>query len=100
MRLLIIAALLLSAGPSLASPRHPTPAQWKDIHTFSDAASYCANHRTDEEGGEVGETKTNCDTADRLRKKLKAQGFCTYGKGGVGRAGKHHCYTIHDPGDH
>ena len=106
------------AGPALASPRHPTPAQWRDIHKYSKAAAYCANHRTGEEGGEVGETKTNCDTADRLEKKLVPQGFCTVGKGGIGRAGKpftqkewerasnslstvpkgeRHCYTIHDP---
>jgi hypothetical protein len=111
MRLLIIAAVLLSTGPSLASPRHPTPAQWRDIHKFGDAAAYCANHRTGEGGGEVGKTKINCDIEDRLGKKLEAQGFCLYAKGGVGRTGKlkipptglageRHCYTIHDPGDH
>jgi len=87
------------AGPALASPRHPTPAQWRDIHKYSKAAAYCANHRTGEEGGEVGETKTNCDIEDRLGKKLEARGFCLYAKSGVGRASKdgEHCYTIHDP---
>ena len=95
----VMTMLLVLAAPAAASPRHPTPAQWRDMHKFSAAASYCANHRTDEEGGEVGETKTKCDIADRLRNKLKAQGFCTYAKGGVGRPSTdgEHCYTIHDP---
>ena len=106
--LTIATILLVLAAPAFASPRHPTPAQWRDIHKYSEAASYCANHRTGEESGEVGETKTNCDIAGRLGKKLEARGFCLYAKSGVGRAGKlktpptglageRHCYTIHDP---
>jgi len=36
-----------------------------------------------------------CATADRLREKLLAQGYCTYGHGEVGRSSrdKKHCYA-------
>jgi len=109
--LLIAAALLLSTGPSPASPRHPTPAQGKDINRYVYAAPRCAN------GEDNDETKKQCDEADRLGKKLEAQGFCRYGKGGIGRAGgkyfypgidssgahsgwARHCYVIQELGTH
>ena len=117
--LLTTAALLLSTGPSAASPRHPTPAQWKDIHTYGTSWRTCGGFDGDERsfreayrgGYTYAELKNFCSTADRLGKKLKAQGFCLVGKGGVGRAGsryfypgidssganshwRRHCYTI------
>jgi hypothetical protein len=105
MRLLIIAALLLSTGPSLASPRHPTAAQWKDIHTYGVSWRTCGGFDGDESsfreayngGYSYAELKNFCGTAARLGPRLEAQGFCLVGKGGVGRAGKRHCYAIHEP---
>jgi hypothetical protein len=100
--LLIATALLLSTGASPASPRHPTPAQWKDIRTYGASWRTCGGFDGDESsfreayrgGYTYAELKNFCSTADRLGKKLKAQGFCLVGKGGVGRAGKGHCYEL------
>lgn len=109
---IIAAMLLVLAAPALASSRTPTPAQWKVIHKYSEAALYCTNHRTGEESGEIGETKKQCEVEIKLGNKLKARGFCLYAKSGVGRTGKpwtqkedweswqrgqRHCHAIHDP---
>lgn len=39
-----------------------------------------------------------CAAADKLKKKLTARGYCTYGHGVVGRSSKDgkHCYRIGD----
>ena len=100
----IAAILLVLAVPALASPRHPTPTQWRDIHTYAASWTTCGGFDGDESSFReayngrysYAELKNFCDTADRLGKKLEAHGFCRVGKGGVGRAGGTHCYTIHD----
>jgi len=98
-RVIAAMTLLLLAGPALASPRHPTPAQWKDIHAYSEAEAFWINHHTGVPEDESAEVRKSRADADRLEKKLTAQGFCVYGKGGVGRSSKDgkHCYTVRDP---
>jgi hypothetical protein len=89
MKNLIIALLLLAATPALAAYK-PTAAQWKGICTWEAEAQNCRY-------GSSESVKKSCAAADKLEKRLKAQGFCTYGHGVVGRASKRrdHCYTIH-----
>ena len=91
---IIATILLVLAAPALASPRHPTPAQWKNIDALEAAHEAC-NYRLDHEV-----RKKACATEARLMPKMAAQGFCLVGHGTVGRAGgriseyRNHCYTI------
>ena len=89
MKHLIIALSLLTATPALAAYK-PTSAQWRDIRTWEAEAGNCRY-------GSSESVKKSCTAADRLEKRLKAQGFCTYGHGVVGKASKRgdHCYIIH-----
>jgi hypothetical protein len=53
----------------------------------------------DEEGNDLGANTKACKAAAKLKKKLKANGYCTFGQGVVGRTGKYRhgrkpCYTI------
>ena len=89
--LLIAAALLLSTGSSLASPRHPTPAQWRDIRALESAHEDCAYSVKPEK------VKQGCATSAKLKKKVTAQGFCFYGHGVVGRSGGSRCYALSRP---
>jgi hypothetical protein len=84
--LIVAVALLVLATPALAG----------DIEKYGYASMRCIHLRTGAEGGEVGEAKKYCDAQNRLRKILKARGYCTYGKGGVGKPSKDgkHCYTL------
>jgi hypothetical protein len=84
----VVVASLLLAAPALASPRNPTPAQWRYIQTLEDAHEACVYSIKPEK------IKAGCATADRLKKSLKARGFCFYGHGVVGRRGGSHCYTL------
>ena len=69
---IIATILLVLAAPALASPRHPTPAQWKDINTFTAAWTHCGGY----DGSEHLELIKSCDAANKLEKKLTKQGFC------------------------
>jgi hypothetical protein len=54
----------------------------------------------DEKGHDPGEPQPErnkvCDTAVKLAKQLTVKGYCTFGRGGVGRPSKDrkHCYYI------
>ena len=97
--LIAAVALLVLATPALASPRHPTPAQWRDIRAWETGNEACYYSIKPEK------VKKGCTAADRLKKKLEPQGFCFYGHGTVGRAGgpnkeypgSNHCYTLSRP---
>jgi hypothetical protein len=107
-KIAVASVLLGLATPAIASPRHPTPAQWKAIHAYGTSWRTCGGFDGDESsfreayngGHSYAELKGFCDTATQLGPKLEAQGFCLVGKGGVGRAGKGHCYAVHDPAVH
>ena len=100
---IVMTMLLVLAAPAAASTRHPTPAQWRDIHTYGVSWRTCGGFDGDENSFReayngrysYAEMKNFCATADRLGKELKARGFCLVGKGGVGRAGGVRCYSIH-----
>src|SRR4051794_7805075 len=76
--LIIASALLVLAAPAFASPRHPTPAQQKDLQTIYHTFGQCGDSEREKE----------CDTAHKLMKKLEGQGFCFYKRLVVGRTGK------------
>jgi hypothetical protein len=86
MRLLIIAALLLSTGALHAATRTPAPSALPTIYAFHKAYENC--YRAD--------PAHECDTADRLQKKLEGQGFCIRGHVFVGQSSKDgkHCYKM------
>jgi hypothetical protein len=95
--LLIIAALLLSAGPALASPRHPTSAQLKDIHRYNYAYLRCREYAPIGSTVSEAENRTSkkaCDLRDRLSKKFERQGFCFYKYVNIGRPGKGACEAL------
>ena len=89
MKHLIIALSLLVATPALAAYK-PTAAQWKAIRTLEAEIGDCRY-------GSSESVKKSCAAANKLEKRLKSQGFCTYGHGVVGKASKRgdHCYIIH-----
>jgi hypothetical protein len=94
--LVIVAALLVSAGPSFASPQHPTPAQLKDIDSYYHAFSMCQNYNPDSDSypnpttskEENKRFKKACDRYEKLGSKLVKQGFCSHKYNDVGRPGK------------
>jgi len=84
--LIAAVALLVLATPALASPRHPTPTQWRDIHTFGGLHGRCGG--ADDPANQPEHLTKACVAASKLQKTLTAQGFCVYGHGAVGRAGR------------
>ena len=88
--LIAAVALLVLATPAFASPRHPTPAQLRDIRAWETGNEACYYSIKPEK------VKKGCAAADRLRKKLEPQGFCFYGHGTVGRRGKKYWYPGFD----
>ena len=88
--LIAAVALLMLATPAIASPRHPTASQWRDIRALEDAHGACV-YRTDPDA-----VKKGCALETRLLPKLEAQGFCFYGHGTVGRRGKKYWYPGFD----
>ncbi len=89
--LLIAAAVLLSTGATLASPRHPTPAELKNIHRFYFAYGRCREYAPT--GSTVPEaenrvSKKACDRRDKLTRKFERQGFCSLKGFNFGRPNK------------
>jgi hypothetical protein len=81
---IIAAVLLVLAVPALASPRHSTPAQQKDIHRLYAASWRCLEYNPDNGSDpnyaipedENQMSKNACNLSARLQKKLGKQGFC------------------------
>ena len=78
--LLITAALLLSTGPSPASPQHPTSADRKNLSEYYRAVYRCKEYAP--YGSTVPEaenrvSKKACDLRDKLTRKFERQGFCS-----------------------
>ena len=92
MKSLITAILLALTTSALASPRHPTPAQWRDIRAFESLYGRCGG--ADDPANQPEHLTKACVAASKLQKTLTAQGFCVYGHGEVGRAGGTHCYLL------
>jgi len=78
MKHLIIALLLFTASPVLASAEKPTAAQLKDISTAVEAYVSC-------DAGNDPVVVKACTRYQRLQRKLKAQGFCFYKRMYAGR---------------
>jgi hypothetical protein len=80
----ITAILLVLAVPVLASPRHSTPAQQKDMHRLYAASWRCFEYNPDNGSDpayaipehENQASKNACDLSAELQKKLWKQGFC------------------------
>jgi hypothetical protein len=81
-----LAALSGAANAAPKLPMLPTIEQWIEANH---QCYYGSPDRTEEE------TQPFCDTADALKKKLEARGYCTYGHGAVGvfSKDKKHCYA-------
>ena len=86
MRSLIIAAVLLISTVSAFAARQPSTVQWKTIHEYSNAALGCIHANPDDGERTSKEVVEFCTTADKLRKKLEAQGFCAYASSGAATA--------------
>jgi hypothetical protein len=74
-RLLIITALLLSAGPAFAG-HTATAAQWRDIRKLQHVFAQCGG--TDADEWYDPQIKKACALSRELQEKLGAQGFCFY----------------------
>jgi hypothetical protein len=85
MKTCVIAAILLVLSvPALASPRHSTPAQQKDIDRLYSASGRCLEYNPGNGSdpdyaipeNENQVSKNACDLSARLQKKLGKRGFC------------------------
>jgi hypothetical protein len=97
MKTLITAAMLLA----LTSPAFAAKARQQDlpdIRDWQDMDWVCNRGMLpeDEPGQDLEELHPArhkvCAMAAKLEKRLTAMGYCTYGKGGVGRPGKKYFY--------
>ena len=105
MKTLITAAVLLALGsPAFAAKANPR--DFSDIRKWQDLDWQCNYsvfpreedidvHSTKEEVEKSARGKV-CIAADKLEKKLTAKGYCTYGRSGVGRAGRKYFYPGYD----
>jgi hypothetical protein len=87
--LVIVAALLVSAGPSFAEAKHTaTAAQWKDIRKLQQVFGQCGGRTNPEMLEKDLNIRKACALSGRLQDKLIAQGFCFYGRIDAGKPGK------------
>jgi hypothetical protein len=100
MKTLIVAAMLLastSAYAAQAKPRDfPSIRKWQALDSGCYRGVFPDDDEVDIEITKEAYAKTArgrvCLAANKLEKQLAAKGYCTYGRSGVGRAGKKYFY--------
>ena len=97
---IIAVALLALTVPANAGKLRPQDRAWiETVHDFGGLYGECVFREPPlkEEGERLEDGEAaSCKVADKLAKKLQANGYCIYARAGVGRPSKDrkHCYEI------
>jgi len=94
---IVLLALASPADAAKANPRDwPVISEWQANYWLCSRGTFPEDAKGHDPGDPHPERDKICAKADRLEKQLIAKGYCTYGRGGIGRPSRDrkHCYWI------